>query len=299
MDWVSTCTKDKLRHFSAIMALEKLLQCLYWPVCSPQHRVLPSLTGTTSEKTSIWFEKASESAHNTTFCLIIWPCLNICGSMRRWRGCLRKISRPKLRGNWWLLLTVVIVRCGFFSSHCHSRDYRHIYNNIDNVSNIISNSTTTTRTATEKTTVTISVTPTWKTRVDRDWRKKQLPKKFRPQYLKRSRNYGNPSAQTEVSARKTKTLARWGYFPCISMADIKLLCCYVWSWSISGVANKWFFQVDCNLAIVEKKLRATGSNPWLLDIHAIGWSFTIDSVHNMVTCLLRTRIQVKKKGFLI
>lgn len=57
--------------------------------------------------------------------------------------------------------------------------------------------------------------------------------------------------------------------------------------------------MDCNLAIVEKKLRATGSNPWLLDIHAIGLSFTIDSVHNMVTCLLRTRRQVKKKGFLI
>ena len=57
--------------------------------------------------------------------------------------------------------------------------------------------------------------------------------------------------------------------------------------------------MDCNLAIVEKKLRATGSNPWLLDIHAIGWSFTIDSVHNMVACLLRTRKQVKKKGFLI
>ena len=57
--------------------------------------------------------------------------------------------------------------------------------------------------------------------------------------------------------------------------------------------------MHCNLAIVEKKLRATGSNPWLLDIHAIGLSFTIDSVHNMVTCLLRTRKQVKKKGFLI
>ena len=51
-----------------------------------------------------------------------------------------------------------------------------------------------------------------------------------------------------------------------------------------------------NLAIVEKKPRATGSNPWLLDIHAIGLSFTIDSVHNMVICLLRTRKQLKKKG---
>ena len=54
-----------------------------------------------------------------------------------------------------------------------------------------------------------------------------------------------------------------------------------------------------NLVIVEKKPRATGSNPWLLDIHAIGLSFTIDSVHNMGICLLRTRKQVKKKGVLI